>query len=582
MRALRLASLLTLVAFFSMAARAQKATAPVRVSPARINFPENEPLQTADHEGKVIFRTQATLMQIPAIVTNKAGGHVHNLTKDDFRIFENGKEQKISTFEEIVTTNTRLSLPAQTPGEFANLTLSDKEPRAITVIAIDTVNTPFLDQETGRRALIKYLGEIVDPNQVLALAVMSSRGLKTVSGLTEDPNHLVQALKQAGSELTVADEFGVDARVEGASGALADLPSYPQTELGRKPLEAILKFIEREDAIEATFQQQNAIETTMNNFLALAWSLSGVPGRKSVIWVTGGFPFAISSPDVVPGGYLSVLYERALQAFSEANITVYPVDVRGLTNPAVIEAGATRSHSPQDLRRQIGNRSWLQLSSRETLNQFAEMTGGKAFYNSNDLAGSFKRAADDASSYYLLGYYLDTHNTQAGWRDVKVKVGSKDAAVRARRGFFVTKATVSMETTRESDMSFALTTPIEGTGVPLTVSWSGLSPDGEQKKAGFLVHTAANGLAFVPGQQDGLSFDFAALAYNMKDSKQAGQVSFSYAKSVPPDQLATIKQNGVYFQNALKLVPGSYVVRFVVRDNVTGKIGSVTAPLTVD
>ena len=284
---------------------------------------------------------------------------------------------------------------------------------------------------------------------------------------------------------------------------------------------------------------------------------------------------------MVPGGYLSAVYERALESLINANITIYPVDVRGLTNPAV-EAGASRSHSPRDLQRQIGNRSWLQVSSRETLVQFAEMTGGKAFFNSNDLSGSFKRAVEDASSYYLLGYYLDTGNNRSGWRDLKVKVERKNATVRARNGFFVTKATVQMETTRESDLSFALTTPIAGTGVPVTVSWSGLTPEGSKTKAGFVVHTAANGLTFVSGQENSLNFDFVAMAYGEKDGKTAGQVKFNYEKPVPETQLASIKENGVYFKNALELSPGKYVVRFVVRDNNTGKVGSVTAPLRVE
>jgi hypothetical protein len=137
----------------------------VNVPPAGINarFPETTPLHSADNEGKVTFRTQTILVQVPVIVANKSGEHLRNLTKDDFHIFENGKEQKISNFQEIVTANTKLPLVARKPGEYVNLTLSDNEPRAITVIAIDTVNAPFLDQESGRRALIKYLGSVLDP-----------------------------------------------------------------------------------------------------------------------------------------------------------------------------------------------------------------------------------------------------------------------------------------------------------------------------------------------------------------------------------------------------------------------------------
>src|SRR5262249_50710394 len=140
--------------------------------------------------------------------------------------------------------------------------------------------------------------------------------------------------------------------------------------------------------------------------------------------------------------------------------------------------------------RQINNRAWLQQSSLETLNDFAEMTGGKAFYNTNDLATSFRRAADDASSYYLAGYYLDTNNNHPGWRGLKIKLDRKDVEIRARKGFFVTNATVDMAMTRDLDLKYAMETPIEGTGIPVTISWAGVTGDGDNKKATFNAHMA--------------------------------------------------------------------------------------------
>jgi hypothetical protein len=231
--------------------------------------------------------------------------------------------------------------------------------------------------------------------------------------------------------------------------------------------------------------------------------------------------------------------------------------------------------------RQITNRMWLQQSKIDTLTDFADMTGGKAFYNTNDLAGSFKRAADDASSYYMLGYYLDTKNNKPGWRKLQVKVGKKDVEVRARNGFFVTNATMNPLLSRDRDMVNALHSPIEGTGVPMTVQWVGLAPDGDKKKAVFSAHMPGGGLTFEGNGRFQLNFDFAALAYD-KDGKEAGQTARNYAPVVPDGQIASVRINGMDFRNALELAPGKYTVRFVVRDNVTGKVGSVTAPLTVN
>ena len=79
------------------------------------------PTSTADREGKIKFRTQTILVQLPIVVTDKSCNHIHGLTKDDFHVFENGKEQKVATFEEIITTNTKLPVVVSKQGEFANL-----------------------------------------------------------------------------------------------------------------------------------------------------------------------------------------------------------------------------------------------------------------------------------------------------------------------------------------------------------------------------------------------------------------------------------------------------------------------------
>jgi VWFA-related protein len=550
---------------------------------SRSNIPEAVPMDSADKEGKIEFRSQTILVQVPVVVTDKYGSHMRGLKREDFRIFENGKEQKVSTFEEIVSTNAQFPVAAAKPGEFSNLTLSEQQPRTVTVIALDTVNTPFLDQYTGRRELVKYLAESLDSGQVLALMIITSHGLKIVQGLTGDSTKLLEVLKKVSGETPAMQNIGIDAQAEANAG---DMSPISMSSFGSDPAAAMDAFIEHGDAIYSQFQQQNAIETTMNAFLGIAWSLSGVPGRKSLIWATGGFPFTISSPAAVPGGYLSTLYERTMEALTAAQISVYPVDVRGLVSTSPLgDARQSHANTGAALGRQISNRSWLQQNKIDTLNEFAEMTGGKAFYNTNDLASSFKRAADDASSYYLAGYYLDTHNDHAGWRKLKVEIDKKDTEVRARKGFFVTNATIHAEMTRNSDLNYALTSPIEGTGIPLTVTWLGSSGDGAKKIAQFLVRIPPNSVSIEgTGGQNHLNFDFAAAAYanNSKDGKPALTTGKTITAPLSDAQMETLRAKGGGFTNSLELSPGQYAVRVVIRDNLTGKVGSVTAPLTVN
>jgi VWFA-related protein len=536
-------------------------------------------LPTADQEGKLEFHTQTILIQVPVVVTDKGGNHLHGLTKDDFHVFENGKEQKVSTFEEIVTSSAKLSPIAPKPGEFQNLTLSSDQPHSVTVIALDSVNTPFLDQSYGRHELVKYLADSVDSGQVLALMLMTSRGLKVVQGLTGDSAQLTQILKRASGEMPAMQGTSQDAQADGsAEDTSASLFTNMAT---NDPNAAMHDFITHGDAFYAQFQQQNAIETTLNSFLGIAYALNGIPGRKSLIWATGGFPFTINSPATVPGGYLSTLYERTLQALDEAQVSVYPIDLRGLVVGGMVNASRSGISSPQRMSR----RAWYQESKIDTLNEFAEMTGGKAFYNTNDLATSFKRAADDASSYYLVGYYLDTSNEKAGWRTLKVKMDKGGTEVRARQGFFVTNATVHRELTRMTDLGNALTSPLEGTGIPITMKWVGVSGDGDKKKADFVVQLAPGGIALGNAPDNRVDFEFVVTAYAEKAKKGDVPKKFgqTFATSVTEQKMATLRANGIRFGGSLPdIAPGQYAVRLVVRDNVTGKIGSVTAPLTVN
>jgi VWFA-related protein len=534
----------------------------------------------ANQEGKIRFHAQTVLVQVPIVVTDKSGNHIHGLTKEDLHVFESGKEERIASFEEIVTTNTNLPVVERRTGEFTNLGLSDGQPRNITVIALDNINTPFLDQYSGRSAVVNYLAENLDPGQVLGLMVMTSRGIRVIQGLTSDREQLIQALKQAGGGMPSTQ--GVTEKAE-ANAAVGDLPEGPPVQLARgNPVAAARAYIEYGDALNAAVKQPEAIEWTLNAFLEIAWSLSGIPGRKSLIWATGGFPFQISSPAQVPGrGDLASLYERTMQALAAAQISVYPVDVRGLVENTSTVIGAT---SGQKLASQIGDLHAMQQSTIDTLNLLADMTGGRAFYNSNDLATSFKRAAGDAASYYLATYYLDTHNNSAGWRELKVKTDRKGIEVRAREGFFVTNATMNPDAMRTADVTYALASPIEGTGVPMTVKWLGISGDGARKRAEFLVHMPPGGISIEAANgQNHLNFDYAAAAYvnDGKTIKAAVTTGKTVSPVVPDAQMASLRHNGIDMKNALELAPGQYTVRVVIRDNITGTIGSVTAPLVV-
>lgn len=552
---------------------------PTSVAPP-VTIPDStQTLSEQSREGRLVFKSQTVLIQVPAVVTDKAGNHVHGLTKDDFKVLEDGKQQKITTFEEVTAAVRPTPTPAL-PNTFSNLTFNNQQALSITVIALDTINTPFLDQEYGRRQLIKYLADNLDSGHVLGLVVMGSKGIKVLGGINSDPTTLIAALKQASGEVSRMETFSSEGKI---LGSLENNPTQLTGGIGRGEDAAsrMRKFILNADVLEGQNQQSRAIEDTMRAFLSIAWSLSGIPGRKSLIWATGGFPFSLNSPSSLPGGGLSVLYERTVEALKNAQIAVYPVDVRGLVNTApngdVTYSGENGPASGEVL----AAGSSLNASTLASMMTFAEMTGGHAYYNNNDLASGFKRAADDSSQYYLLGYYADPHNTKPGWRKLQVQLKDKDKTidVRARTGVFFTNAALDPELTHKADVEFAMTSPFDSTGIHVTAQWMPPQPAGEKKKIAFALRLPAES---VIDEADKNRFDVDFVAQATKLGKPAGNAGQTIKGIVPASALDKVKAEGIFYSNALELPPGEYQVRFVVRDNLTGRIGSVSAPLTVN
>lgn len=555
-------------------------TAPI---PTAVSTPflTSPTVQHASDEHPVEFKSQTVLVSVPVVVTDKSGKPVPGLSRSDFTVRENGKEQSIGSFEEIETTHAPFSAEHLRPGEFSNTSVIGDAPRAITIVALDTINTPFLDQTYGRKQLIKYLADNLQPGQVVGVVSFTSKGVKVIHDFSSNSAELIEGLKKVKGEFPVLQGVDVTTQAVAAGTSDAYLASSLALPLGSTAVN-LEDFVTQGDAEIARMQRDRAIEDTIRAFTEIAWSVRGVAGKKSLLWATAGFPFFMDTPQAVPGGYLSILYERALQALNDAEISVYPIDVRGLVNYSPASDASIRgARLNNSFSQNLAARSWLQTSTIDTLKDFAEMTGGRAFYNTNDLTTSFAQAANDASHYYLLTYYLDTKNTKPGWRSLKVKVNRPGVEVRARTGFFVTNATVNPATSHQSDMSFALTSPFDSTGIPLTVRWKGSSDDGHKKKVQFGLLVAPEGVT-IEGDRNQLNLEFAIVAVTSKGGTAADTISQTLQGAANPDTVAKLRAEGLAYNNVLELPAGQYTVRFVVRDNPTGKIGSVSAPLTVN
>jgi VWFA-related protein len=541
-----------------------------------------------ENSAEVKFSTRSELVLIPTLVTDKSGNHIKGLTKDDFTVLENGAGQTISTFEEITSEAHRVSRP-RNPNEFSNSLAGGASSKRITLIVLDLLNTPFTDQAYARKDLLKYLTQSVDQREPTALYTLTRSGIHVVHDFATDPRVLVAALHRVkgdssqlvDSQTTVEDITG-SASPDGSAGVD---PGEVQSETQK-----IQTMMEDAELNFQSFQQRLAITYTLEGMQQVAQALGGFPGRKSLIWAGGGFPFSVSdnTMQLAPAGRDSLtdvlpLYERTWKLLNDAQIALYPVDVKGLQNVSLASA-SVRNPGARGGRNYARNMTWRQLDTQSTLQTFAAMTGGRAYYNSNDLVKGFRDAVNDSAEYYMLGYYVDRSKTKPGWRKLAVKVKRDHVEVRARSGFFVTNATTDPENSRNNDISSALQSPLDYTSLALVARWDKIEAgkDPGKKHVNFEMHLAPDASLIDAADNNHLALEFVALA-KTPEGKGAGDPTLKKVDShLTAANVSAITGSGIGYKGALDLAPGEYTVRFVVRDSLSGRAGSVAAPLKVE
>jgi VWFA-related protein len=572
---------------------AQQRAAPPGVGPSAIPRPGNMPDRTIQFQQldkkPLKFSARAYFILVPVIVTDKEGNHVSGLNRDSFQIFEDGKEQTIASVDEIKTSTVPVQRLPASQNEFSNAIAPDGGARRINVIALDLINTPFLDQVGSRQAAIKFLTKSINRDALFELVSIDGNGMHVLHDFTSDTEVLIAALKKVASKLdAMAGTDTETIRQATANPSLEQRNSFAVTynakgvslvDLDSTALEAFA----RGAGPIAEFAQVGAVGSTLGAFQQIAQQLSGIPGRKSLFWITGSFPFDIDNT----GGSISVgtpfdAYQRTMQLLNTANISLYPVDARGLVVAGEIDASVKVSREAmRALPEYMAGESHAHQKTVDTMRIFADTTGGKAYFNTNDLVRALSDAASDGSSYYMLSYALDTKNNHPGWRKLKVKIKDGDYRIRSREGFFVTPTTMDPSSSEGIDIREALTSPLDYTGMPLSVKLDAPVTSGVKRKVGFSLLVPPNAATVDASDNDRLNLEIWYVVRNVK-GENVSHNNKLYNLNLNATYLAQLQKSGIGYNDTLELPPGQYGLRVVVRDNITGRVGSVWAPLQID
>jgi len=550
-----------------------------------------------------VLKIKTRLVIVDVIALDHKGSPVTDLEAKDFTLTEEGKQQTIRTFS--------FQQPSQAPGQPAALvpiTLSAnritnmprfKTSSALNVLLIDGINVSNINQKYVRDEMLKLLAKL-PAGQPLAVYAMGSK-LRMLQDFTADPSLLKAAVKKAkDNALSVRQE----------SSNAGDLPPGLVEQMPDGMAQQVLRF-GQEQAIN---QMDERVRLTLEELGALARNLSGYPGRKNLIWLSEVFPNYIvpDHTDIGKGTSVAAAQQSVIHNYqtqidhtadllSNAQVAVYPVDAGALVNHDSYSSlsntdsngnylgrsarGATRAGLGSAQATEISRASEAVMASHSSMNSVADQTGGKAFYNTNNLEKAIREGMDDGSTYYTLGYYPENKDWDGRFRRIAVKINRPGIKLHYRQGFFAIEPTDPAKMDPKilaSDIGSALdiNNPIS-TALPFQAVVIPPSPqNGNKVQINFGVDPHAIGFEL---KDDGLqhaSIDCGVRAYSKSGDALRTQGN-TFDAALTPEQYQKVMKMIFPCNQTLELPPGEYLLRLAVRDKTNGLIGTANGSTTV-
>ena len=529
------------------------------------------------------IRVTTRLVEVSVVVQDK-NGPVAGLTKGDFTVLDNGKAQRIDVFSSSDVRSLKQPRLGNVPrGVVSNLmTAAGEVPDRATVILFDMMNssndgqnrdatagdpakppvavrgiaqptanigvmgnttndlTAIKDKNDAIKQLVSYLKTIREGDRV-ALFVLDHR-LRVIQDFTGDSNVLFRAAER----LKALDLAGVEVTSQAQLFSLLEPPADPFTGgfIGTPTFA---------DGMAIT-SAINRATATADAFEAIARHMSGLPGRKNLVWMSAGFPFKpvvsqrilgvqAQAPVETPDDFSSQL-TRASKALNDAGVAIYPVDYQGLNG-----------------------------SYPEVMMRLAYATGGSVSYHTNDLSGAVSTAVADADVSYTLGFYSTDEKYDGRLHDLKVKVDRKDVDLRYRSGYYSARKTIS-EKQRKEIVGQLLASEVNASQIGLAVSGDRDPAIPGSYKVTISVDAANLDLTQNGDRRTGQLSLTMRLEASKSNNAQAGAVPLNFSE----EQFRNVLNRGFVIRQTVAARPGDRL-RIIVQDQSTGLAGSVWLPL---
>ena len=507
------------------------------------------------------LKKNVEIVLVNVVVRDKSGKIVRGLSKDDFTVVEDGKPQSLSSFD-FEQTDTEALPPLES------------QPTIMGAVKGGVKQAPASDQQKldfhGRRVMVLFYDLSSMQPEEIERSVNS--GIQFVEKQMTAADLI--AVASLGSSITVNQEFTSDR--EALRKAIAALnPSSGQgfenggtgDSEGTGDDSNSFAADDTEYNIFNTDRRLEAIES-------LADSMKDIQQKKSLIYFSGG----MSKTGVENQAALRTAINRAIRA----NVALYTMDLRGLQ--AIVPGGEAQSASMRGTSPYSGasvrGAFDSNFDSQETLSTLAADTGGKAFLDSNDFNQVYTQVQKDTSAYYMLSYHSTNPARDGRYRKIVVKTKLKDVKLEYRSGYYAPRDWQhSRGEDREQQLVDELASDIPSTDldVYLSAAYFRLSENRFYVPVSLVVRGSQ--IPFTSsGDKDKATLDVVGLVQD-EYKRPAGNVRDTVKLAV--EGAKEVRRKNVQYETGFYLPSGKYHLKFVLRENEKGSIGSFETDLVI-
>ncbi len=516
------------------------------------------------------FTATANLVVVDVMVEDRAGKPLEGLKKEDFVVLEDGKPQVVSIFD--FQKLSFEALPPAPPPLKRSLFVAPEKPadepvirppepgqikyqdRRLLVLFFDFTSMPPADQIRAQEAGLKFIAERMTAADLVSIMTFTNR-LRIEQDFTDDRETLGEIIRSFRiGEMAELAEAGPTGEEEEAEDDTATLFIADETEFN----------------IFNTDRKLSALETAVKH-------LGVLPEKKALVYFSSG----VGKTGVENQSQLRATVNAALGA----NVAFYPLDVRGLM--ALPPGGDASRAAPRGTAVFSGKAQREQRlkfnDEQETLYSLAADTGGKALLDSNDLTDGIRQAQRDIRSYYVLGYYSANPAQDGRFRRIQVRLtGFPQARLQHRPGYFAPKEYrffTAADKERQLEDALLAGNPVTELPVALEVDHFRLASDR------YFVPVAAKlpgwGVSLAKkGASETGDFDFIGQVRDPKRRLVGSLRDTIRVKLSEADALALARRH-LHYDTGFTLPPGEYRIKFLARDNQSGKMGTFETAFTV-